>query len=161
MDESTNIGPMIEQGASQRTEERLQEAAKDGAKILTGGKRNGNFFEPTVLTNTKPSMKVCGEEVFAPLVTVEKYDKFEDAVSMVNNSIYGLQAGIFTNDIKNVFHAYNELEVGGVIVNDIPTYRTDHMPYGGVKMSGFGREGVRYAIEEMTELKFLALNLAE
>lgn len=141
-----------------RTGEWLKKAVADGAKILTGGKRNGNFFEPTVLTNTKPSMKVCGEEVFAPLVTVAKYERFEDAVSMVNNSIYGLQAGIFTRDIKNIFYAYNELEVGGVIVNDIPTYRADHMPYGGVKMSGFGREGVRYAIEEMTELKLLAIN---
>ena len=159
MDESTNIGPMIEQGASQRTEEWLNEAIKDGAKILTGGKRNGNFFEPTVLTNTKPSMKVCGEEVFAPLVTVEQYDKFEESVVMVNNSLYGLQAGLFTRDIKNIFYAYNEIEVGGVIVNDIPTYRIDHMPYGGVKMSGFGREGIRYAINEMTELKLLAMNL--
>lgn len=158
MDESTNIGPMIDEKAGMRTDEWLKEAVADGAKILTGGKRNGSFFEPTVLTNTKPSMKVCGQEVFAPLVTVEKYEGFEDAVSMVNNSIYGLQAGIFTRDIKNIFHAYNELEVGGVIVNDIPTYRADHMPYGGVKMSGFGREGVRYAIEEMTELKLLAIN---
>lgn len=158
MDESTNIGPMIEQGVSQRTEEWLNEAIKDGAKVLIGGNRNGNFFEPTVLTNTKPSMKVCGEEVFAPLVNVEQYEKFEDAVAMVNNSLYGLQAGIFTRDIKNIFYAYNELEVGGVIVNDIPTYRIDHMPYGGVKMSGFGREGIRYAINEMTELKLLAIN---
>ena len=104
-------------------------------------------------------MKVCGEEVFAPLVTVEQYDKFEESVVMVNNSLYGLQAGLFTRDIKNIFYAYNEIEVGGVIVNDIPTYRIDHMPYGGVKMSGFGREGIRYAINEMTELKLLAMNL--
>ncbi|MBI3398873.1 MAG: aldehyde dehydrogenase family protein [Deltaproteobacteria bacterium] len=158
MDESTNIGPMIDEKAGMKTEEWLKEAVADGAKILTGGKRNGNFFEPTVLTNTKPSMKVCGQEVFAPLVAVEQYERFEDAVSMVNNSIYGLQAGIFTRDIKNIFYAYNELEVGGVIVNDIPTYRADHMPYGGVKMSGFGREGVRYAMEEMTELRLLAIN---
>lgn len=157
-DETTNIGPMINEGAAKRTEERLNEAVKDGAKILLGGKKNGNFFEPTVLTNVKPSMKVCREEAFAPLVTVEKYERLEDAVSMVNNSIYGLQAGIFTMDIGNIFHAYNELEVGGVIVNDIPTYRIDNMPYGGVKMSGFGREGVRYAIEAMTELKLLAIN---
>ncbi|MBI5049279.1 MAG: aldehyde dehydrogenase family protein [Deltaproteobacteria bacterium] len=158
MDESTNIGPMIEEGAAKRTEERLKEAVKDGAKILQGGKRNGNFFEPTVLTNVKPSMKVCSEEVFAPLVVVERYDNFENAVSMVNNSIYGLQAGIFTKDIKNIFYAYNELLVGGVIANDIPTYRMDHMPYGGVKMSGLGREGVRYAMEEMTEMKLLSVN---
>jgi len=160
MDESANIGPMIEEGAAKRTEEWVDAAVRDGAKVLIGGKRNANFFAPTVLSGTKPSMKVCGEEVFAPLVTVEKYKRFEDAVAMVNNSIYGLQAGIFTRDIKNIFHAYKILEVGGVIVNDIPTYRIDHMPYGGVKMSGFGREGVRYAMEEMTELKLLAINLA-
>ena len=154
------IGPMIEEGAAKRTEEWIDAAVRDGANVLIGGKRNANFFEPTVLSGTKPSMKVCGEEVFAPLVTVEKYKRFEDAVAMVNNSIYGLQAGIFTRDIKNIFHAYNILEVGGIIVNDIPTYRIDHMPYGGVKMSGFGREGVRYAMEEMTELKLLAINLA-
>ncbi|MEK7829325.1 MAG: aldehyde dehydrogenase family protein, partial [Deltaproteobacteria bacterium] len=158
MDESTNIGPMIDEGVAKRTEEWLKEAVKDGAKVLLGGKRNGNFFEPTVLTNIKPSMKVCGEEVFAPLVTVETYKGFEDAVAMVNNSIYGLQAGVFTRDIGRIFQAYNALEVGGVIVNDIPTYRLDHMPYGGVKMSGFGREGIRYAMEEMTEMKLLAVD---
>lgn len=157
MDESTNIGPMIDEAASKRTEECLKEAVKGGAKVLIGGKRNGVFFEPTVLTNTKPSMKVSNEEVFAPLVIVEKYERFEDAVSMVNNSVYGLQAGMFTRDINNIFTAYNNLDVGGVIANDIPTYRMDNMPYGGVKMSGFGREGVRYAIEEMTELKLLAI----
>lgn len=158
MDESTNIGPMIEEGASKRTEAWLGEAVNDGAKVLVGGQRNGNFFEPTILLNVKPSMKVCSNEVFAPMVTIEQYEQFEDAVSMINNSLYGLQAGVFTRDIKNIFLAYNELEVGGVIVNDIPTYRIDQMPYGGVKMSGFGREGIRYAIEEMTELKLLAIN---
>lgn len=160
MDESTNVGPMIEEGAAIRTEGWVKEAVKDGAKVLVGGKRRGTFFEPTVITDTKPGMKVCREEVFAPLVTVERYERFEDAIRAVNDSIYGLQAGVFTRDIKNILYAYNELEVGGVIANDIPTYRVDHMPYGGVKMSGFGREGVRYAIEEMTELKLLVLNLA-
>lgn len=159
MDESTNIGPMIEEGAAIRTEEWVKEAIRGGAKVLMGGKRRGSFFEPTVLGGTKPSMKVCSEEVFAPLVTVERYERFEDAVASINNSRYGLQAGVFTRDVKNIFYAHNELAVGGVIANDIPTYRIDHMPYGGVKMSGFGREGVRYAIEEMTELKLLVLNL--
>ncbi|MBI5327547.1 MAG: aldehyde dehydrogenase family protein [Deltaproteobacteria bacterium] len=158
MHESTNIGPMIEQGASQRAEKWIREAIRGGAKILIGGKRNGNCFEPTALTNTKPAMRICGQEVFAPLVAVEKYDEFEDAVSMVNNSIYGLQAGIFTKDIKNIFYAYNELLVGGVVANDMPTYRMDHMPYGGIKMSGLGREGVRYAIEAMTDIKLLVLD---
>ena len=158
MDESTNIGPMIEEEASKRTEAWLREAVNSGAKVLLGGKRNGIFFEPTILSNVKPSMKVCSNEVFAPMVTIEQYEQFEDAVSMINNSLYGLQAGVFTRDIKNIFYAYNELEVGGVIANDIPTYRMDHMPYGGIKMSGFGREGIKYAIEEMTELKLLAIN---
>jgi glyceraldehyde-3-phosphate dehydrogenase (NADP+) len=159
LDEETDVGPLIDQGSLKRTEEWVAEAKKGGAKILTGGKSEGACFQPTVLTDTTPSMKVCGDEVFAPVVTLEPYEKFEEAVDMVNHSLYGLQAGVFTNDIKRIFHAYEELDVGGVVVNDIPTYRVDNMPYGGVKMSGFGREGVSYAIEEMTELKLLALNL--
>lgn len=159
LDETTNIGPMLEEAAAIRTEEWVKEAVGEGAKVLIGGKRNGSFFEPTVLTNTHPRMKVCSGEVFAPVVVLEKYRDFKDAIAMVNDSIYGLQAGVFTRDVKNIFYAFNELEVGGVIVNDIPTYRIDHMPYGGIKESGFGREGIRYAIEEMTEIKLLALNL--
>ncbi|MBI5286639.1 MAG: aldehyde dehydrogenase family protein, partial [Deltaproteobacteria bacterium] len=158
MDESTNIGPMIDEGAAVRTEEWVKEAVDGGAKVLIGGKRKGSFFEPTVLTEAKPGMKVCREEVFAPVVTLDSYERFEDAVASVNDSIFGLQAGVFTRDIRNILHAHSELQVGGVIVNDIPTYRIDHMPYGGVKMSGFGREGVKYAIGEMTEIKLLVLN---
>jgi glyceraldehyde-3-phosphate dehydrogenase (NADP+) len=157
LDESTEVGPMIDTDAPKRTEQWVKSAVKDGAKVLTGGKRKGNFFEPTVLTGTKPRMKVCGEEVFAPVVTVEPYDGFEDALKEVNRSRFGLQAGVFTKDLTRVFKAFEELEVGGVIVNDVPTYRVDNMPYGGVKMSGFGREGIRYAIEEMTEPRLLAL----
>jgi glyceraldehyde-3-phosphate dehydrogenase (NADP+) len=159
LDESTQVGPMIDEDAPKRTEEWVKGAVEEGARVLTGGKRRGNFFEPTVLTGTKPEMKVCGEEVFAPVVTLEPYDTFEDALKEVNRSRFGLQAGLFTRDLNRVFQAYEELEVGGLIVNDIPTYRVDNMPYGGVKMSGFGREGIRYAIEEMTEPKLLALNL--
>jgi acyl-CoA reductase-like NAD-dependent aldehyde dehydrogenase len=103
-------------------------------------------------------MKVSCEEVFAPVVTLDGFSGFKEAVAMVNNSPFGLQAGIFTQDVNNIFYAYQELEVGGVIVNDFPTYRIDHMPYGGVKDSGFGREGLKYAMEEMTELKLLAFN---
>lgn len=160
MDEKTDIGPMIENGAVKRTEEWVKEAVKDGAKVLIGGKSKGAFFEPTVLSNVTQSMKVCSEEAFAPIVTVSQYDDFEEAVISINNSKYGLQAGVFTNDVKNIFHAYNELQVGAVIINDIPTYRIDHMPYGGVKLSGFGREGVKYAIDEMTEIKLLVLYIA-
>ncbi|MBI5681821.1 MAG: aldehyde dehydrogenase family protein [Deltaproteobacteria bacterium] len=159
MDEATDIGPMISCNDVERIGKWVKEAVEEGAEILIGGKARGVFYEPTVLTDVKPSMKVCCEEVFAPVVTVSQYNDFEEAVKSVNDSRYGLQAGVWTRDIKNVFHAYNELEVGGVIVNDIPTYRIDHMPYGGVKDSGFGREGVRYAIKEMTEIKLLALNL--
>jgi glyceraldehyde-3-phosphate dehydrogenase (NADP+) len=159
LDESTEVGPMIDDEAPKRTEQWVKEAVENGARVLVGGKRQGNFFEPTVLTGTKPEMKVCGEEVFAPVVTLEPFEAFEDALREVNRSRFGLQAGVFARDLKRVFQAYEELEVGGVIVNDIPTYRVDNMPYGGVKMSGFGREGIRYAIEEMTEPRLLALNL--
>ena len=159
LDEATDVGPLIDTGSLKRTKEWVEEAKKGGAKVLTGGKSEGPFFHPTVLTDTEPSMKVCGNEVFAPVVTLEPYEDFAGAVEMVNHSLYGLQAGLFTNDIKRIFYAYEELEVGGLVINDIPTYRVDNMPYGGVKMSGFGREGVRYAIEEMTEMRLLALNL--
>ena len=159
MDETTDVGPLIDKGSLERTEGWVEEAKKDGAKVLCGGKAKGPFFQPTVLTDTKPLMKVCGSEVFAPVVTLEAYEDFEEAVGKVNHSLYGLQAGVFTNDIKRIFYAYEELDVAGLVVNDIPTYRVDNMPYGGVKMSGFGREGIRYAIEEMTEMKLLALNL--
>jgi acyl-CoA reductase-like NAD-dependent aldehyde dehydrogenase len=158
MDQMTALGPMIEEAAAVRTEEWVREAVSEGARVLLGGKRKGSFMEPTVLTNTRPSMKVCGEEAFAPVVSLEAYDAFDGAIKAVNSGLYGLQAGVFTKDMSRVFKAYEELEVGGVVVNDVPTYRVDNMPYGGVKMSGFGREGVRYAIEEMTELKLLAIN---
>ncbi len=160
IDEKTDIGPMIENSAVNRTEDWVNEAVKEGAKVLIGGKARETFFEPTVLIDITPSMKICREEAFAPIVMISQYDDFEHAVKSINNSQYGLQAGVFTRDIKNIFYAYNELQVGGVVINDIPTYRIDHMPYGGVKSSGFGREGVRYAIDEMTDIKLLALNLA-
>jgi len=159
MDESTEVGPMIEEGAAQRAEEWVKEAVAKGATALIGGVRRGNFFEPTVLTGVKPSMKVCAEEVFAPVVTLESYDTFVAAVEEVNRGAYGLQAGVFTKDMGRVFYAYERLNVGGVVINDVPTYRMDNMPYGGVKQSGFGREGVRCAIEEMTELKVLVVKV--
>jgi glyceraldehyde-3-phosphate dehydrogenase (NADP+) len=159
-DERTVVGPMITEEAARQVESWIREATTAGARILCGGKRRGALLEPTVLVDVTPSMKVCSHEVFAPLVTVEKFSDFADAVKRVNNSAFGLQAGVFTNDFRNVFHAYRELEVGGVIINDTSAYRMDHMPYGGVKDSGFGREGVRYAIEEMTEMKLLGMNLS-
>jgi acyl-CoA reductase-like NAD-dependent aldehyde dehydrogenase len=158
-DDSTDVGPLINEGAARRTEEWISEAAAGGAKIETGGKREGSMVEPTVLTHTRPDMKVSCEEVFAPVVLVEPYDNFADAIRQVNDSPNGLQAGVFTRDVKLLFTAFDELEVGGVISGDTSSFRIDHMPYGGVKDSGIGREGLRYAIEEMTEPKLMVMNL--
>jgi len=161
MDEKTDIGPMITLSAAKQTEEWINEAVDKGAKILTGGRRDGVMFEPTILENVDPELRISWLEAFAPVAVVYRYNDFAEAINEVNHSIYGLQAGVFSNDLKKAFHAYEKLDVGGVIVNDIPTFRIDHMPYGGVKESGFGREGIRYAIEEMTELKLMAINLKE
>jgi len=159
LDESTDVGPMINEDAARRAAEWIEEAAAAGAKILTGGKRRGPYLEPTVLDHTRPEMKVNCQEVFAPVVAVEPYDDFSDAIRRVNDSPFGLQAGVFTRDAKLLFTAFEELEVGGVVGGDISSFRIDHMPYGGVKESGMGREGLRYAIEEMTEPRLLVLNL--
>ncbi len=160
MDESTDIGPLIDDESAKRVKSWLDEAKEGGAIFLTGGKVEGRVMEPAIITNTKPEMKIFCAEAFAPLVIVKKFKDFEEAIKGVNNSVYGLQAGIFTKDIKKIFRAFESLEVGGVIANDVPTFRVDHMPYGGVKESGFGREGIRWAMEEMTEVKLLALNLS-
>ncbi|MFN3739095.1 MAG: aldehyde dehydrogenase family protein [Thermodesulfovibrionales bacterium] len=157
-DESVQICPMIDEENARRIEEWVNEALDNGARLLCGGRRKGNFYEPTVITNVKPDMRISCEEVFGPVVTVTEVKTFEEGVKAINDSIYGLQAGVFTNNIQNAFYAFENLEVGGVIINDIPTYRIDHMPYGGVKGSGSGREGLRYAIEEMTELRLMVLN---
>jgi acyl-CoA reductase-like NAD-dependent aldehyde dehydrogenase len=159
LEESTDLGPLIRESDAIRASDWIQEAIRGGARLLCGGQRTGPLLEPTVLTNTRPEMKVNCQEVFAPVVTVELYDDFNDAVRQINNSPYGLQAGVFTRDAKLLFNAYEELEVGGVIAGDVPAFRIDHMPYGGIKDSGLGREGLRYAIEEMTEPKLLVMNL--
>jgi len=159
LDEATDVGPMINEDAAKRAATWVDEASAGGAKILAGGKRSGAVMQPTVLTHTRPDMKVSCEEVFAPVVLIEPYDEFSDALRRANDSPYGLQAGLFTRDAKLIFSAYEELEVGGVIAGDVSAFRVDHMPYGGVKDSGLGREGLRYAIEEMTEPKLLVLNL--
>ena len=158
-EDSTDVGPLINESAARRVEEWIKEAAAGGAKIETGGKREGSMVEPTVLTHTRPDMKVNCEEVFGPVVLVEPYDKFSDAIRQVNDSPNGLQAGVFARDVKLLFSAFDELEVGGVISGDTSSFRIDHMPYGGVKDSGLGREGLRYAIEEMTEPRLLVLNI--
>jgi len=159
LNDSTNIGPMIDKESVLQVESWVKEAVEKGAKVLTGGRRMKNFYQPTVLSDTDPEMKVSCMEVFAPVVTLTEIKDFKEGLDSVNNSIYGLQAGVFTDNLKNAFMAFEALEVGGVIINDVPTYRVDHMPYGGVKMSGFGREGIKYAIEEMTELRLMVLNL--
>lgn len=159
LDESCDVGPMICESDAIRAYDWVQEAVRGGARLLCGGKRKGSMLEPTVLTSTKSDMKVNCQEVFAPVVTVEPYNDFASALREVNNSAYGLQAGLFTRDAKLIFQAYEELEIGGLIAGDVPTFRIDHMPYGGVKDSGLGREGLRYAIEEMTEPKLLVMNL--
>jgi glyceraldehyde-3-phosphate dehydrogenase (NADP+) len=158
-DEKTDLGPMIDEKALSRTQAWVDEAAKAGAAVLCGGRREGRFFPPTVLSNIQPDMKVHCGEVFAPIVNLYRYRDFNAALAAVNDSPFGLQAGVFARDIGRVFQAFETLEVGGVIVNDVPSWRVDHMPYGGEKESGQGREGVRYAIEEMTQLRLLALNL--
>jgi acyl-CoA reductase-like NAD-dependent aldehyde dehydrogenase len=137
----------------------IAEAVAQGAQVAIGGQRHGQVLEPAVLLQTTPEMKVNCEEVFAPLVTVTPYTRLDDAVAQINASPWGLQAGVFTRDARTLFRLHAELDVGGVNGNDIPGYRVDHLPYGGAKASGLGREGVRYAIEEMTELRLLTLKL--
>lgn len=154
-----DIGPMISESEAKRVEEWVNEAVSSGAKTLTGGKREGNFYHPTVLTNVHPDMKVMSYEAFAPLVCIIPFFDFSQALKMVNESVYGLQAGVFTQKLEAAFEAVRSLQVGGVIINDAPTFRADNMPYGGVKESGIGREGVKFAIEEMTDIKMVCFNL--
>jgi acyl-CoA reductase-like NAD-dependent aldehyde dehydrogenase len=159
LDESSDLGPLIRESDAVRAADWIQEAVRGGARLLLGGQRQGPMLEPTILTGTRPEMKVNCQEIFAPVVTVEPYDDFNQALKQINSSPYGLQAGIFTRDAKLLFNAYEELEVGALVAGDVPSFRIDHMPYGGIKDSGLGREGLRYAIEEMTEPKLLVMNL--
>ncbi|RLD42570.1 MAG: aldehyde dehydrogenase [Bacteroidetes bacterium] len=155
MDDNTEISAMIDESNAKRIEIWVNEAIEDGAQVICGGKRDGTYYEPTVLIDTKPKMKVCALEVFGPVVTLEPFTNFKAVIKEVNDSDFGLQAGIFTNQIDEMDYAFNELEVGGVIINDAPIFRVDHMPYGGVKDSGLGREGLKYAIQDMMEAKIL------
>ncbi len=160
-EDTTTIGPLIDHAAAQRVESWIGEAVADGARVLLGGKRMGSVVEATVLANVKPDMKVSCREVFGPVVTVTPYRQFSDAIALLNQSDFGLQAGVFTKDINKIFYAFRHAEVGAVLANEIPTFRADHMPYGGIKDSGLGREGIRAAIEDMTEPRLLVLNLKE
>jgi glyceraldehyde-3-phosphate dehydrogenase (NADP+) len=158
MADTTDVGPMIDLANAERAAEWITEAVRAGARVAVGGGRDGAILQPTVLLDTTGDMKVNCDEVFAPVTTVRAYSDFDQAIADVNDSPYGLQAGLFTNDMRRILRAFERVEVGGLVVNDVPTFRVDHAPYGGVKASGQGREGVRYAIEEMTELKLLALS---
>jgi aldehyde dehydrogenase (NAD+) len=158
MDPSVDVGPVIDMDNVARIDEWVQEAVSQGAQVLAGGKADGPFYVPTLLSDVRPEMKVCREEIFGPVVTMSPYETFEDALAMVNDSRFGLQAGVFTNDINRAFEAHRTLEVGGVIVNDMSAFRADQMPYGGSKDSGFGREGLRFAMEEMTEPRIMVLS---
>ena len=158
-EERTDIGPMISEKEAQRVEAWVNEAIAEGAELVLGGKRDGAFYTPTILTRVKPSMKVCSREVFGPVVSIDTYTEEDEVIAKVNDSEYGLQAGLFTNDLRFAMKAAREIEVGGLIVNDASSYRVDHMPYGGVKNSGTGKEGPAYAIKEMTEEKLIVLNL--
>ncbi len=157
-DETTEVGPLIRLRDAERVEAWIKEAVEGGAKPITGGERKGSTIAPTILTGTKPGMKVRDEEVFGPVVAIEPYDDFEQALAEVNHSKYGLQAGLLTRDAGRILTAYRELEVGALIVGDTPSWRLDPMPYGGVKDSGLGREGIRSAIEEMTEPRMLVMS---
>jgi acyl-CoA reductase-like NAD-dependent aldehyde dehydrogenase len=155
---ATDVGPMIDRQKAEDAYRKVQEAVQQGARILTGGTLEGTMFAPTVLSDTTPAMRVNSEEVFAPVISVTPYDDFSEAIRLANNGYYGLQVGIFTQNINRAMQAFTEMEVGGVMVNDIPTFRVDQMPYGGTKGSGVGREGPRYAIEEMSELRLMVIN---
>ncbi len=157
LDPATDVGPMVDAAAVERTRAWVDEARSMGAKVLLGGRADGLYYSPTILTDVPAEASVCREEAFAPLVVVSRFGDFAEAVGGVNEGRFGLQAGVFTNDLAHAWSAFEELVVGGVIVNDVPTYRIDHMPYGGSKDSGIGREGVRYAIEDMTELRIMVI----
>lgn len=158
LDESTDISAMIDKNNAERVEQWISEAEEQGAKVITGGIRDNTIVKPTILTNTNSMMKVCAQEVFGPVVAVEPFNDYNEALNMINDSRYGLQAGIFTDSIERMNQAWKKLDVGGIIMNDVPTFRVDHMPYGGVKDSGLGREGVKYSIHDMMEPKILVKN---
>jgi acyl-CoA reductase-like NAD-dependent aldehyde dehydrogenase len=157
LDGGTDVGPMIAPEEAARAEAWIREAVAGGATALCGGTREGSCVRPTILADTAPSMKVEALEVFAPLVTLAAYDDWDEALRRVNDSKYGLQAGVFTRDLARIERAFDVLEVGAVLVNDVPTWRADRMPYGGVKESGSGREGPAYAMEEFTEPRLLVI----
>ena len=160
LERDTDVGPLISDEAADRAERWIRDAVSEGARVLSGGRREGRIVWPTVLVETRPDMAVMCQEAFAPLVSIVRYRSFEEGLAMLADTPYGLQAGIYTNDLRKAFEAVRRLDMGGVMVNDTSIFRADHMPYGGNRMSGIGREGVRFAIEEMTSLRMVVVNLA-
>ena len=158
-DEETDVGPVIDEDAKQRILEWIEEARSGGADVLTGGEEQDGLIRPTVIANAEPELKVSCEEVFGPVVTVNAVDSLDDAIALANGTRYGLQAGIFTSSLESALRAARELDFGGVTVNEAPTFRTDQMPYGGVKDSGNTREGPHYAVREFTEEHLVVLSL--
>jgi acyl-CoA reductase-like NAD-dependent aldehyde dehydrogenase len=156
-EEATEVGPMIRLSDAERVDTWIKEAIESGAKLVAGGERNGSVLAPTILTGTKPGMKIRDEEVFGPVVAIEPYEDFEQALADVNHSRFGLQAGLLTQNAVRILTAFRELETGALIVGDTPSWRLDPMPFGGIKESGLGREGIRSAIEEMTEPRMLVM----
>jgi glyceraldehyde-3-phosphate dehydrogenase (NADP+) len=157
LDATTDLGPRVDGTAAGRTQRWVDEAVAMGGKLLLGGKADGAFFPPTILTDVPVTAQVCSNEAFAPVCVAFPFRDLDAAIAGVNDSSFGLQTGVFTNDLTGAWNAFAELEVGGVMINDVPTYRIDHMPYGGVKDSGLGREGLRYAMEDMTEIRIMVL----
>jgi acyl-CoA reductase-like NAD-dependent aldehyde dehydrogenase len=160
LEDDTDLGSLISAKDGERVANWIAEASRAGAECLVGGTVEGGVVAPTVVVRAGPELKINNHEIFAPVVTVTPYSDFDEALNAVNNSDFGLQAGVFTRDVGRIYQAYEQLEVGGVMINEVPTWRIDPMPYGGVKQSGFGREGLKYAIEEMTEPKLLVINLS-
>ncbi len=155
--DSTLVGPMIKEAEAQRLKKWIDKAVKKGAKILAGGELKGVMFEPTLLEQVDPNLEVYKDEVFGPVAILEKYSSFEQGIARINQSRFGLQAGIYTQSLEKMLYAWDQLQVGGVIINDIPSFRVDNMPYGGVKDSGLGREGIQSAIRDMQEERLLVI----
>jgi acyl-CoA reductase-like NAD-dependent aldehyde dehydrogenase len=160
LNEDTFLGPMITEKEAQRVEAWVNEAVGRGARVVCGGRRDGAFYDATLVENVPNDAALSCKEVFGPVATLERFESFQAACARVNDSVFGLQAGVFTKDLDSAYYAFNELEVGGVVINDVPSVRVDNMPYGGVKDSGLGREGIRFAIEDMTERRLMVLNRA-
>jgi acyl-CoA reductase-like NAD-dependent aldehyde dehydrogenase len=158
IDPETEVGPLIDAKALDKVQSMVDEAVSQGAEVLVGGERKDPFYMPTVLANVRDDMDVCREEIFGPVTTISSYETFEEAIDRLNGTAFGLQAGVFTADLERAFLAHREVQVGGVIVNDVSAFRADQMPYGGSKDSGYGREGLRYAMEEMTEPRIMVLS---